>query len=61
MISCTGCKTKGDLNESRWTPELILDSFYPTIQIKPVYIETEFFIMPGNVYIEVPVNPPNHI
>ena len=61
MISCTGCKAKGDLDESRWTPELILDSFYPIIQIKPVYIETELSIIPENIYIEVPVKPPNHI
>jgi len=61
MISCTGCKAKGDLNESRWTPEMILDSFYPILQTTPVYTETEFSTMPENIYIEVPVNPPNHI
>jgi hypothetical protein len=60
MISCTGCKAKGDFDESRWTPEMILDSFCPIIQTKPVYTETEIFIMPETVYIEVPVNPPNH-
>jgi hypothetical protein len=61
MISCMGCKAKGDFDESRWTPEMILDSFFPTIQIKPVYAETKFFIIPESAYIEVPVKPPNHI
>ena len=61
MISCNCCQDKPGLEIPRWMPEIIFDSHYPGISIKPAYTEIPGCIMPESIYMDVPVKPPNRV
>ena len=64
MISCSGCsgcRTQTGPAVDRWSPEMILSSFYFIFPLRFIYSEAECNRLPESVCLDVPQKPPNRV
>jgi hypothetical protein len=59
MISCSGCCEDGDTADSGGCTEMVLVTLDMGNYLPSLCREIESLPLPGTVYLEVPVKPPN--